>query len=45
MALFSRPKEPMSASDLSHITRGLHQAAAATHNLIAQQYHLSLIHI
>lgn len=38
MALFSRPKEPMSASDLSHITRGLHQAAAATHNLIAQQY-------
>ncbi|MCF5053669.1 DUF2589 domain-containing protein [Pseudomonas syringae] len=38
MAFFSRPKEPMSASDLSHITRGLHQAAAATHNLIAQQY-------
>lgn len=38
MAFFSRTKEPMSASDLSHITRGLHQAAAATHNLIAQQY-------
>lgn len=38
MALFSRRKEPMSASDLSHITRGMHQAAAATHNLIAQQY-------
>ena len=38
MAFFSRPKEPMSASDLSHITRGLQQAAAATHNLIAHQY-------
>ena len=38
MAFFSRSKEPMSASDLSHITRGMHQAAAATHNLIAQQY-------
>ena len=38
MALFSNKKEPMSASDLSHITRGLHQAAAATHNLVAQQY-------
>ncbi|MGE8412733.1 MAG: DUF2589 domain-containing protein [Pseudomonas sp.] len=38
MAFFSRRKEPMSASDLSHITRGMHQAAAATHNLIAQQY-------
>jgi len=38
MALFSSKKEPMSASDLSHITRGLHQAAAATHNLVAQQY-------
>ena len=36
--LLSRSKEPMSASDLSHITRGMHQAAAATHNLIAQQY-------
>jgi len=38
MALFSRKKEPMTASDLSHITRGLHQAAAATQHLIAQQY-------
>ena len=38
MALFSSKKQPMSASDLSHITRGLHQAAAATHNLVAQQY-------
>ncbi|MGC5703435.1 DUF2589 domain-containing protein [Pseudomonas sp. NFXW11] len=38
MAFFSRRKEPMSACDLSHITRGMHQAAAATHNLIAQQY-------
>jgi len=37
MALFSK-KEPMTASDLSHITRGLHQAAAATHQVIAQQY-------
>ncbi|MEE4666548.1 DUF2589 domain-containing protein [Pseudomonas alliivorans] len=38
MAFFSRSKEPMSASDLRHITRGMHQAAAATHHLIAQQY-------
>ena len=38
MAFFSARKEPMSASDLSHITRGLQQAAAATQNLIAQQY-------
>jgi Protein of unknown function (DUF2589) len=38
MALFSRKKEPMSACELSNITRGLHQAAAATQNLIAQQY-------
>lgn len=38
MAFFSRRKEPMSASDLSNITRGMHQAAASTHNLIAQQY-------
>lgn len=37
MALFSK-KEPMTASDLSHITSGLHQAAAATHQVIAQQY-------
>lgn len=37
MALFGR-KEPISASDLRYITRGLQQAAAATHNLIAQQY-------
>jgi len=28
----------MSASDLSHIVRGLHSAAASTHHLMAQQY-------
>ncbi|UVJ42331.1 DUF2589 domain-containing protein [Pseudomonas sp. LS1212] len=38
MALFSRSKEPMTASDLCDITRGLQEAAAATNNLIAQQY-------
>ena len=38
MALFSRNKEPMTASDLCDITRGLQEAAAATNNLIAQQY-------
>ena len=29
---------PMTSSDLSDITRGLQEAAAATHTLIAQQY-------
>ena len=38
MAFFSVRKEPMSASDLSHITRGMQHAAATTQNLIAQQY-------
>ncbi|AOZ13571.1 hypothetical protein AA042_13645 [Pseudomonas lundensis] len=48
MALFNRHKEPlalpdprkqpMAACDLSSITRGLQQAAAATQHLVAQQY-------
>lgn len=38
MALFARDKESRSASDLCDITRGLQEAAAATNNLIAQQY-------
>ncbi len=38
MSIFNRTKAPMTGSDLSHITRGLHEAAAATNQLIAQQY-------
>ncbi|MCY1391748.1 hypothetical protein D3C76_738080 [compost metagenome] len=38
MALFSRNKEPMTASDLCDVTRGLQEAASATTNLIAHQY-------
>ena len=38
LALPDRRKTPMTACDLSSITRGLQQAAAATQNLVAQQY-------
>ncbi|WP_407311026.1 DUF2589 domain-containing protein [Pseudomonas sp. nanlin1] len=38
MSFFKPAKAPMTGSDLSHITRGLHEAAAATNQLIAQQY-------
>ena len=38
LALPDRRKQPMAACDLSSITRGLQQAAAATQNLVAQQY-------